>query len=69
MASLDFEHDVALNVATGHIQAETTQTRTRVDFLAFMDKVVASQSKDKKIHVVKDTLSTHKRCEAWLAAK
>ena len=58
----------ALNVATGHVLAQTTQTKTRVDFLAFMDKVVASQPPEKEIHVVLDNLSTHKRCDEWLAA-
>ena len=58
----------ALNVATGHVLAETTQTKTRVDFLKFMDKVVVSQPVNTSIHVVMDNLRTHKRCEAWLAA-
>lgn len=58
----------ALNVITGHVQGETTQTKTRVDFLAFMDKVVVSQPADSLIHVVMDNLSTHKHCDDWLAA-
>lgn len=33
----------ALNVATGHIHAQKTPTKTRVQFPAFMDKVVGSQ--------------------------
>jgi transposase len=58
----------ALDVATGHVLTETTQTKTRIDFLSFMDKVVASQPEGKDIHVVLDNLSTHKRCDEWLAA-
>ena len=51
----------ALNMATGHVLVETTQTKMRVDFLKFMDKVVVSQPADTSIHVVKDNLRAHQR--------
>lgn len=59
---------ITLNVATGHVLAKETQTKTRVSFLAFMDKVVVFQPACALVHVVMDNLLTHKRCVDWLAA-
>ena len=57
----------ALNVATGQIKAQHTQRRRRVEFLAFMNLVVADYP-DQEIHVVLDNLSTHKpKRDQWLA--
>jgi transposase len=57
----------ALNVATGQIKAKHTQRRRRVDFLAFMNAVVADYP-DQEIHVILDNLSTHKpKRDQWLA--
>jgi transposase len=58
----------ALEVATGVVRGKTTQTKKRVDFLAFMDEIVADQPADREIHIILDNLSTHKRCEEWLSA-
>jgi transposase len=58
----------ALEVATGHIKASTTATKTRADFLAFMDTVVAEYPKDRELHVILDNYCTHKKVDAWLAA-
>jgi transposase len=57
----------ALNVATGEIRTAHYKRRRRVEFLAFMNRVVAAYP-DKQIHVVLDNLNTHKpKRERWLA--
>src|SRR5690606_17525580 len=57
----------ALQVATGHVHSATTATKTREDFLAFMDQVVAETPADQELHVILDNYCTHKRNEDWLA--
>lgn len=56
----------ALEVATGKVIGKTNKTKTRKDFLVFMDEVVAFAANDKVLHVVMDNLSTHKNCDEWL---
>jgi transposase len=57
----------ALDVATGEVQAGHYRRRRRVEFLAFMNKVVAAHP-DREIHVVLDNLKTHKpKRDRWLA--
>ena len=58
----------ALNVATGKVRDKTTATKTRADFQAVMDEVVADVPADQEIHVILDNYCTHKKNEAWLAA-
>jgi transposase len=58
----------ALEVATGFIRGKTTQTKKRLDFLAFMSEIVEDQPADRQIHVILDNYCTHKKNEAWLAA-
>ena len=58
----------ALEVATGVIRGKTTQTKKRADFQAFMDDVIAEQPATRRIHVILDNLSTHKKNDDWLAA-
>lgn len=55
----------ALEVATGKVIASHSRRRRRVEFLGFMDSVVAAYP-DREIHVVLDNLNTHKKNEAWL---
>jgi transposase len=55
----------ALEVATGKIIASHSKRRRRVEFLDFMNGVVAAFPR-KEIHVVLDNLNTHKKNEAWL---
>jgi transposase len=56
----------ALNVATGEVQARHTNRRRRVEFLAFMNQVIA-QHGDRQIHVILDNLNTHKpKHDRWL---
>ena len=58
----------ALTVATGQVQAGHYQRRRRVEFLDFMNQVVAAHP-DRDLHVILDNLSTHKpKDDAWLRA-
>jgi transposase len=57
----------ALNVATGAITAKHTKRRRRVEFLDFMNALVADYP-DQELHVILDNLNTHKpKRDAWLA--
>ena len=58
----------ALDIATGNVRNKTTATKTRVDFQAFMDEVVADVPADREIHVILDNYCTHKKNHAWLKA-
>ena len=55
----------ALEVATGKIIAAHSKRRRRVEFLGFMDSLVAAFP-GRELHVVLDNLNTHKRNERWL---
>jgi transposase len=56
----------ALNVTTGEVQALHTQRRRRVEFLAFMNQVIARHG-DREIHVILDNLNIHKpKHDRWL---
>ncbi len=56
----------ALNVATGEVQARHSNRRRRVEFLAFMNQVIA-QHGNRQIHVILDNLNTHKpKHDRWL---
>jgi len=58
----------ALTVATGQVQASHYQRRRRVEFLDFMNQVVAAHP-ERDLHVILDNLSTHKpKDDAWLRA-
>jgi len=57
----------ALDVATGKVIGRHTKRRRRIEFLAFMNEIVAAY-KGCHIHVVLDNLSTHKpKHDRWLA--
>jgi transposase len=57
----------ALDVATGKVTGRHSKRRRRVEFLAFMNEVVAGYP-DQEIHVILDNLSTHKpKRDMWLA--
>ena len=58
----------ALEVATGAIHTQTTHQKRRVEFLAFMDQVLAELPSDREVHVILDNYCIHKRNDAWLAA-
>ncbi len=59
----------ALQVATGEVLAGHYRRKRRIEFLAFMDRVVALHP-DKELHVILDNLSTHRLPPAhgWLQA-
>jgi len=57
----------ALNVGGGEVMGRHYKRRRRIEFLDFMNRVVA-QHPGKDIHVVLDNLSTHKpKRDLWLA--
>jgi transposase len=58
----------ALEVATGQVSTAFTELKRREDFLQFMDQVVAETAPEMELHVILDNYSTHKKCDAWLAA-
>lgn len=59
----------ALEVATGAIHAGITEKKRRVEFLSFMDGLLADlPCADKEIHVILDNYCIHKKNDAWLAA-
>lgn len=60
----------ALNVGTGEVEGMTAARHTSADFLAFLDRVVATQPRRRAIHLIADNLSAHKTkaVQAWLAA-
>jgi transposase len=55
----------ALEVATGQIIATHSKRRRRIEFLGFMNSVVAAFP-DRELHVILDNLNTHKKCDRWL---
>ena len=57
----------ALEIASGHIHAQTTEHKKREDFQRFLDAVLNELPADKEIHVILDNYCTHKRNHDWLA--
>jgi transposase len=56
----------ALNVASGEVVGRHYKRRRRVEFLDFMNRVVAAYP-EREIHVILDNLSTHKpNRDVWL---
>jgi hypothetical protein len=55
----------ALQVATGTVIAEHSKRRRRMEFLGFMNRLVAAFP-DRELHVILDNLNTHKKNERWL---
>jgi transposase len=58
----------ALEVATGTIHGRMTELKRRVEFLEFMDQVVAELPADREIHVILDNYCIHKKNDPWLLA-
>ena len=57
----------ALDVATGLVRTGHYQRRRRIEFLDFMNRVVAEHA-GREIHVILDNLNTHKpKHDRWLA--
>jgi transposase len=55
----------ALEVATGKVIAAHSKRRRRVEFLGFMNSMVAAFA-GRDLHVILDNLNTHKKNELWL---
>lgn len=60
----------ALEVGTGHVEGRAVARHTSSEFLAFLDQLVAAQSKRRALHLIVDNFSAHKTkaVTAWLAA-
>jgi len=60
----------ALNVATGEVEGMTAARHTSAQFLRFLDRVIATQSSRREIHLICDNLSAHKTkaVAEWLVA-
>jgi transposase len=57
----------AFNVASGEVTARHYRRRRRIEFLDFMNRIVAAHP-GREIHVILDNLSTHKpKRDRWLA--
>jgi transposase len=57
----------AFNIASGEVVARHYQRRRRIEFLDFMNRVVAAHA-GREVHVILDNLNTHKpKRDAWLA--
>jgi transposase len=58
----------ALDVGTGRIEGMTSDRHTSKEVVAFLDRVIRSQPKGQKIHLILDNFSAHKTkaVEAWL---
>jgi transposase len=56
----------AFDIATGKVTGRQYPRRRRLEFLDFMNRIVAAHPK-REIHVILDNLNTHKpRCDRWL---
>jgi transposase len=55
----------ALNTRTGQVLGKTTPRHTSAEFVGFLGQIIASQPKDKEIHVIADNLSAHKTKEVF----
>lgn len=58
----------ALEVATGAVRGKLTSQKRRVEFLEFMDGIVADLPKGREIHVILDNYCIHKKNDLWLQA-
>ena len=57
----------ALDVATGQVTGKQYKRRRRIEFLDFMNGIVAANP-DREVHVILDNLNTHKpKNDQWLA--
>jgi len=50
----------ALDTRSGKVIGRTTKRHTTEEFVAFLAEVVASETRDREIHIILDNLSTHK---------
>ena len=57
----------ALEVASGYVHTQTTETKKRADFRNFLDGVIAELPAEQEVHVILDNYGTHKKNDDWLA--
>ena len=57
----------ALEVMSGTVLGKTSQSKKRVDFIAFLNDVVGSYLPEQELHVIMDNHSIHKGLEQWLS--
>ena len=59
----------ARNTNTGEVSGKAAARHTSEQFVAFLEDIVASQSRRREIHVICDNVSSHKtpRAQAFLA--
>jgi len=59
----------ALNVGTGAVEGMTAAHHTSAEFLAFLNRLVATQPRRREIHLILDNFSAHKTkaVQTWLA--
>ena len=50
----------ALKTSTGEVIGKTASRHTSAEFVAFLSQIVASERKNKEIHIIADNLSAHK---------
>ena len=50
----------ALDTKSGEVLGKTAARHTTEEFVAFLGDIVASQRRDREIHIIVDNLSTHK---------
>jgi transposase len=50
----------AFNTKTGGVLGKTVRRHTSQEFVAFLEQVVASQKRQREIHIILDNLSAHK---------
>lgn len=50
----------ALDTRTGEVLGKPVKRNTSVEFVAFLEDLVATQPKDREIHAIADNLATHK---------
>jgi transposase len=60
----------SLEVHSGQVHADCFPRRRTVEFLAFMNRVVAAYPAEQQLHVIMDNLSTHSGddVDTWLAS-
>src|SRR5204863_298846 len=50
----------ALEVGTGHVEGRTVARHSSVEFLAFLDQLVAAHPRRRAIHLIADNFAAHK---------
>lgn len=57
----------AMEVMSGNIKGKVTTQKKRIDFISFMDELVADYPPQQELHVIMDNHCIHKKLDAWLS--